>query len=175
MVSLDVNVDLQAALGRNADALDRNTKMRRRAMEQEKARVPLDVRIPASAVSPSSGDVALAFGGPDPGFYWMVRRVLVGGQQWSSAVNGSAELYVTSITTNSGSSAGIVSIRNLTDMVDQAATLPSKAYYGLHELPVQQNENLVVVIHSPSASTTYSASAQIQVFRTVPENIDFVA
>ena len=168
-MSVQAEAGLDLLLGRVASALDNHTKATRRQIEQMKATTPLDVRLQQSGTSGASGDLALVFPGPDTGFYWHVRRLIVGGSAWSSAVGGTAEVYVTALYGT------YTSIRDLADMADQAASLPNKAFYGQHELVVQPGENLVVVIHTPAATTLYKASLQAQQFRTLPEGIDFQA
>ena len=159
-VGLDVGVQLEGL--RQEIRHDR-----RRSDERAKAMEPVDVRFQQSATSAATGDLGLGFSGPDAGYYWFVRRIVVGGASWSSTVSGTAEVYVTGINQVSGMSGGYVTIRDLADQADQAATLPNRAFYGIHELPVQSGENLVIVIRVPSATTLYKASIQVQQFRTL--------
>ncbi len=162
-MSLQVDAGLELSLDAHTRALDRNTHERRRASEIAKAQTPADVRLQQSGTSGSSGDLALIFAGPDTGYYWMVRRLVVGGAAWSTAVTGTAEVYLTAI-----NSPIYPSIRDLADLADQSASLPNKAFYGDHQFVVQANENVVVVIHTPAATTLYKASLQFQQFRTLP-------
>jgi hypothetical protein len=168
----DSGIDLSASLHLAIGNLAEETKKMREAVNRARALVPADVRLNVSATSPSSGDFWMSFGGPAAGFYWVVRRLIVGGASWSSTVSGSAELYVTAGSVGAmgtSGTGGYASIRDLNDLVDQAANLPTKGYYGFHELVVGPHESLAVVIDSPSASTLYKATIGIQLYRVQAE------
>lgn len=167
-MSIEVGFGLEAALGSATAALEKNTATNRRVIDTLKAATPVDLRFNTAGTSASSGDLTLVYYGPDTGFFWHVRRIIVGGANWSSVVAGTAEVFVTALSSTSYS-------RDLADQVDQASQLPNKAFYGQHELFVQANENLLIVIHSPTATTLYKSSIQVQQFRTIPENIDYMA
>lgn len=167
---IDIDVDLTASLGRLADKLDRDYDDRRREREIQRARVPTFVRLQNSGIIPTpTVPFGLAFGGPDAGFEWVVRRIVVGGLKWSTTAAGSAEVYVTGLgtTTGSASSGGIAALTPLSDLVDQSASLPNKAFYGRDELVVKENESLVVVINTGTAAQQYVASVFAMVRRTV--------
>lgn len=170
-MSLQIEAGLDVILGRLSDALDRNTKSQRDTVRALKATGPSDVRIQQSGTSAGSGDLCLVIPGPDTGYYWHVRRLVIGGAAYSSTVAGTGEVYVTAI-----NNAAYVNIRDTADLADQLATLPNKNFYGQHEFVVQAGENVVIVIHTPTASTLYKAALQAQQFRSLPyDGVDFTA
>ena len=170
-MSLQIEAGLDVILGRLSDALDRNTKSQRDTLRALKATAPADFRVQQSGTSAGSGDLCLVIPGPDTGFFWYVRRLVIGGAAYSSTVAGTGEVYVTAI-----NNASYVNIRDTADLVDQASSLPNQAFYGQHEFMVQPGENVVVVIHSPTATTLYKVALQAQQFRTLPyDGVDFTA
>lgn len=141
-----------------------------REREQARARVPIMVRQFASGIIPTpTARVGLNMGGPDPGFYWMLRRLIIGGLTWKTVAAGTAEIYVTALGGQQGavSTGPVVAGLALSDMVDQSAALPSKAFYSDQQVMIQEQENLVVLIDTGTAGQQYVCTGQFQVFRTV--------
>lgn len=170
-IALTADAGLDVLLGKVADSLDRHSKVSRDQLRALQASAPSDVRLPFSGTSGSSGDLALVVPGPDTGYYWHVRRLIISGPAWSTTVAGTGEVYVTAV-----NNASYVNVRDAADLVDQASSVPNKAFYGMHEFVVRPGENVIVVIHSPTASTGYKGSLQIQQFRTLPyDGVDFTA
>lgn len=147
-----------------------------RRREAQRARTPFMVRQFASAVIPTpTVRTGISFGGPDPGYYWMLRRLLVGGVTWKTTAAGTAEIYVTALSAGQGQAAvgPIIAGLALSDMVDQAASLPNKAFYSDQQVMVQEQENLVVVLDTATAGQLYVATCQVQVFRTIAGGVEF--
>jgi hypothetical protein len=175
---LEVVAGLSLELGRMSDRIDADRLAEHRKREQMRARVPMDVRLTASGACPSgSPDFGLNVGGPDNGFYWMVQRLVVGGNNWDSVVAGDATIYVTALTGPLGglSTTGIAAVQPLSDVVDHSVALPNVAFYSPHQVILQANENLVVVIGEGTAGAQYVATAAIQAFRTIAIGEEFVA
>ena len=173
-MSLDANFGLDVALGHKLDriagGLDRMNGETRRQREIERARLPFPSVMKASGVCPTpTASFALNFGGPDAGFYWVIRRIIAGGLTWTTSAAGTAEVYVhgfaglTGVATSGPGS--VASTRSLSDMADQSASLPNKAFYGSEELVVQANESISVVIVGGTAGQQYVANCGIQVVR----------
>lgn len=170
-MTLDVDLDLGVKFDLLTGAVDRNTRAQRLRMEREKALAPMDVRITSSGQSPASGDFGLCIGGPDPGFYWMVRRVSISGATVGATAAGSGELYVTALGYPTGTvisgGTSVPAVRDSADLADTFATVNGLVhFYSDHQLVIQEQENLILVVHSPSASTGYRLAAQLQVIRT---------
>lgn len=169
-LDIDTGFDLNVQLGRIAQGVEKGNANARKLREIARARIPFPVRLMASGVCPSpTAPFGLNFGGPDPGFFWVVRRIVVGGLLWSTTAAGSAEVYVHgfggaqgSITSGSGTVAGV---RALSDLVDEAATLPSKGFYSNEQVIVQPTESLSVVVVTGTAGQQYVANCGIQVVR----------
>lgn len=168
-MTIDAHGSLDIQIGRVAQQLEKDAVDRRCDRETQRARVPSIVRLQNSGVIPSpTVPFGIAFGGPDAGFEWVIRRIVVGGLTWTTTAAGTAEVYVTGLGTQSGttSAGGIAAVRSLSDLVDQAASLPNKAFYGREELVIKENESLVVVINGGTAAQEYVASVGMQVVRT---------
>lgn len=115
---------------------------------------PVEAPIRASAFSDSAGDtLVLDMGGPSYERKWQVRRISVGGQTWTTSVNGKA-LVVVSSARNSNPAT--------TDVADYASSLPLPAFYSTGQLIVRHPNRLFVVILSPSASTQYVAGGSVE-------------
>jgi len=109
----------------------------------------VQVRLSGSAISDSAGDtIAIGLGGPQYGRLWQLRSLAVGGSLWTTTVAGSA-LVVISPTKNLTPA--------LTDVVDQAASLPRPALYSTGQVVVRHPNQLCVVILTPTGSTQYAA------------------
>lgn len=96
----------------------------------------------------SSGGATLAIdlGGPSYGRLWQIRRVAIGGALWTSTVAGSALIVV---------SPNQVTAPPMSDVADQAATLPNVGFYSTGQLIVRHPNHLFVVILTPTVSTVY--------------------
>jgi hypothetical protein len=175
-MSLDFSVDLSASIGQLASEVRglRADQERMRRREIKRARVPQTVRLQGSGICPTpTAPFGINFGGPDTGFFWIVRRIIVGGLTWTTSAAGTGEVYVTGLaglpgvaSSGAGTAAGI---RALADLIDQAGTLPNKAFYGNSQVPVLANESLVVVVNGGTAGQQYVASTSIQLIRTTSD------
>lgn len=166
--SIEIMAGLKAELSKSNDLHERDQKWR--ARELARSRVPSSVRQFVSATIPTpTVRVGMSFGGPDPGFYWLLRRLVIGGVNWKTAAAGTAEIYVSALGAGQGQAAvgPIVNGLGLTDMVDQAAALPDKAYYSNQQIIIQENENLIVLIDGGTAGQQYVAAAQCEIWRTI--------
>ena len=111
---------------------------------------PVQLSMRAAQVSNAAGDaIVFDLGGPSYGRLWEVRRLVIGGATWSSVVGGTALVTISS--TSSADPA-------LTDVMDQAGSLPSPAFYSSGQAVLRNPQRLIVVILSPTASTTYSTA-----------------
>jgi hypothetical protein len=169
---LHVVASLAAELGRQNDLNEkRYQEMRRR--NQLRTQVPIDYKPKANCLIPASGNpTAMGFGGPEAGFYWLVRRLVVGGLTWGTSAAGTAEVYVTA-------SESIAVLRGLTDLVDEASgatpAIPSVAFYTGHQIKLEPREKLYVVIVGGTPAQQYAGNAQIEVHRQVAAGEEFEA
>lgn len=148
----------------------------RRKRETARARTPVVARLISNvAIGAGAPRTAVSLGGPDPGYYWMVRRLIIGGVTWKTVAAGTAEIYISGLSAAQG--AGItgpmVSGLALSDLVDQAPSLPNKAFYSDQQMMLQAQENLLIVIDGGTATQTYVAAAQVQVFRTLAAETEY--
>lgn len=108
----------------------------------------VEIALRGAAQSDAAGDtLAIDLGGPPYMRLWQVRRLTVGGALWTSTVAGQALVVV---------SPNQVTSPPLSDVADQAGTLPSVAYYSTGQLIVRHPNHLVVVVLTPTVSTTYA-------------------
>jgi hypothetical protein len=142
---LKVWADVGLSLGRSAEASHKTTKQLLAALNR---RTPVDYQASASGVYPASGTLTLNLGGPDTGFFWEVKNVLVGGSDINVTAAGKAGLYKTGYT-------GATGINNA---VDYASSLPNVGWYGTHQLTMNDAEYLYLVIFAGTPGQTYAAS-----------------
>ena len=142
-VSLGALIGVRASVDGLAQEL-----ARQRRVEEEYQFGAVEVALRQSAESNSSGSsLVLSLGGPAYGRLWQIRRIVVGGAQWSDTVAGSA-LVVVSPSLNANPP--------LPDVVDQAASLPLPALYSMGQILVRNPNRLYVVVVAPTASTVYA-------------------
>jgi len=169
---IEVVASLTAALNRNAD-VNAAAMAEHRKREMMRARVPFDIRFQMSGVCPTpTARFGLNLGGPDSGFYWLVRRLVVGGLTFKTAAAGTMEAYITGLAGSQGQASfgPIVAGLALTDLVDQAAALPTVPhFYSNRQMTLQAGENFVVLIDTGTAGQTYVAAAQVEIHRTVSD------
>jgi hypothetical protein len=112
----------------------------------------VEVMLRGSCVSATTGNLIMCLDGPSYGRLWEVKRLTVGGALWTSTVGGQA---IVVLSPASGQVTPATS-----DVADQAASLPSVAYYSTRQLTVRHPNRLYVVILSPTASTQYAVGGQ---------------
>ena len=165
---LEVVAGLSVELNRMNDLAEGRAAQERRIRESERARMPSDVRFFSSGICPTpTAPFGISLSGPDNGFYWILRRLFVGGLTWATTAAGSSEIYVTGLTSALAVAdpRGIAAVSSLSDMVDQSATMPNKAFYSSRQVIIQPNENLVAVIRTGTAGQQYVVAAQVEVHR----------
>ena len=169
-VMAGVRAELSTLNSHNAQAA------KRRERDLARTRVPASVRLLGNVIIPTpTVRTGLNLGGPSAGFYWMLRRLIVGGVTWKTTAAGTGEVYVTALAGAEGGAVvgPMIAGLALSDMVDQVPSFPNKAYYSDQQVIVQENENVVVVFDTATAAQQYVATAQIQLFRTVAAGLEF--
>lgn len=162
-IGTDVAARFELALGRNAEALDKNTKA---ASLAYRTATPAPIRLIFSATVPASGLTFLASqqdSGPDMGFIWHVRSIIISGIDPSAATAGSAFVYVSAADPRTTSLATIGSL-NVGDLRDFTTSLPYKQFYGRGELPLRLNEELFIAVAGATAGTQIMAAVQAENF-----------
>lgn len=177
-VEADISVgpiELYASLGTKLDEVNANLKKMQR-LNFTRSRVPQDVRMfQSTTIGAAAPRTGISLGGPQAGFYWLVRRLIVGGVTFKTSAAGTAEVYITGLGGEAGAIVGpMISALGLTDLVDQATSLPNIAFYTNRQLIVQANENLMVVIDSGTASQVYTATCQVENHRTVSSDTNII-
>lgn len=151
-IDADLNVgdvELKAVLGLTA-SLNSLTKELKKTRDIEAAyqRGAVEVVLRGSASSDSGSDtLIIGLGGPAFGRLWEVRRLTVGGGLWTTTVAGQALVVV-------GPAHSLTP--PLSDIVDQAGTLPSVSGYSTRQIVVRHPDHLRVVFLTPTASTQYA-------------------
>ena len=140
------------------DAIDRQTEELRKTRVNLQRNTIVDASAVAAGVYPASGNLILNLGSPDAGVFWEVNHISVGGTDVNVAAAGSAGVYVSGTTLQSG---GMLSNRDYTSF------LPNSAYYGTHQFVIVDQENLLVVIFGGTAGQQYAAVAHIS---ALPDN-----
>ena len=121
------------------------------------------VDLTASAQCPTpSASFVLDLGTPSQGTFWEVRKVVVGGMDFTVDVFGSAGLYL------SGSPS--VAASGLNNAEDWSAFLPSIKHYATGALYVRASEHLFLVVVNATAGQTYVANARARVYGSTIAN-----
>lgn len=134
------------------------TKKLNATLDPTRMMQPVNFRTQGSAIANAAGVAVIQFSpaGPDQGHLWVVHSLVVGGDTWATTAAGSAELYVSAmdLRTLNGTSPP------LTDLVDQAATLPLPATYGDQQVTLRNGEDLYMRIVGGTSGQQYVASAR---------------
>lgn len=119
---------------------------------------PVNFRAQGSAIADAAGFAVIQFspGGPDQGHVWAVHNLVVGGDTWDTAADGTAEVYVSAMDLRTLGNTS----PPLTDLVDQAASLPLPATYGDHQVELRASERLYVRIVGGTNGQQYVATAR---------------
>lgn len=128
--------------------------------ELKKRLTQLQVDMPVSYVGTCptpSATFAMDLGGPNEGRWWQVRSIVIGGSDITQTPTGVGWVVVM----NSAPSANppLFATRDWTK-----AALPQVAFYGSHELIVEPQEELWVVITGGTAGVQYTANAMVEAF-----------
>ena len=130
--------------------------------EWERSRVPSYVKQVSNAIIPSSGaNTGIGLTGPRAGYFMILRRLIVGGLTWETTAAGTSDVYVTALST------GAISALTLSDMVDNSAFLPNKAYYSNQQVVILAGEHLEIVIVGGTVGQQYVATGLFEVWRTL--------
>lgn len=158
--SLETLVGLRAGMDSLVAKIDRIAKI-----EEAYQFGAVEVSLRGATVSTSDSVIApIDLGGPTYGRVWQLRRLIVGGAQWGSTVAGSALVVVSA---NQPSATPPIS-----DVVDQAETLPLPALYGTGQVIIRHPNHLYIVFLSPTASTTYGVGGAATDMPDKRERID---
>ena len=108
----------------------------------------VQVRLQGVATSDSNSDtIEIGLGGPTYGRLWQLRSLVVGGPLWTTTVAGTAL-----VTVNSARSLTPA----LTDIVDEAGSLPTLSQYSTGQVIVRHPNHIRVIILTPTASQQYA-------------------
>ncbi|MDE1881986.1 MAG: hypothetical protein KGI89_15740 [Euryarchaeota archaeon] len=146
---------LKTLVGLAASVDSMATELKRlRQIEEAYQFGPLEVPVRASATADAAGDtIVLDLGGPSFERKWQVRRISVGGLQWTTTAAGKALIVVQSSKNATPATA---------DVADYAASLPLPAFYSTGQLIVRNPNRLYVVILGPTANQAYVAGGSVE-------------
>lgn len=140
-------LDLSGKIGDLRASQREATKAAKAALRRDQ---PVDHVAVASGTAQGSS-LVLDLGGPVAGHTWLLRRLTIAGATPTTAVAGTAEIYVSAAPTPSSSA----------EWVDHASTLPDVAYYSDRQVHVLPAQHLLVVVESPTAGSLYVAAAKL--------------
>jgi hypothetical protein len=138
--------------------LETHTSEMRRLYRRLQDNTPVDYEGAVTGTAVASTPLVLDLGKPDAGTFWEVRRVYVGGTDYSVSAAGTAGLYVSS-QVPIGASPGGIAARDFTN------NLPNAAGYGTHELIVKESQHLLLVVNGGTTGQQYLASLAASVFQ----------
>ena len=127
------------------------------AARRRAERLPTHNRAFGVATANSAGACTLDLDGPQPGRYWLVRSIVVGGTGYEDAPAGSAAVYVLIVPAGAVATAGTLQMRD-----NVAGALPQVAFYGSEQMLLHAREHLIVTITSGTSGQQYVAAATIE-------------
>lgn len=149
------SVQLLAGIKASMDGMTARLDKVLAAQEDYQRHGPVRISLRRVGTANSSGSAfALDLGGPTYGRLWEVRRLVVGGATWGTTAAGTAQVVVLPTSPETTTDPA------MTDVVDEAASLPSRAFYSSGQLVVRSPQRLWVVILSPTASQSYAAGGE---------------
>jgi hypothetical protein len=151
-LSVDAALNLSLSLGRLADEMAADREQRKLDNRRRQRLMPTDRPQVASGVAATGANLFLFLSGPDLGFFWEVRNIVVGGTLITSAPAGTAYVMI-----GPGGAGSDLSLFNMRD--NAILAFPQVAYYGTRQLIVNQNQDLWVVIVGGTNGVTYSVQA----------------
>jgi hypothetical protein len=155
-LNLSVIGDLAVSLGKLTRAIERQQA----ALRLRDEATPGDYQYATSGLYPASGLLALNLGSPDQGQYWLIRRIIIGGSDITTAPNGIGWIYVQGQAPNANGANP--SVANAADMT--TGTLPQRAFYGTHQLVVDETEYLWVIVTGGTVGVQYVANVKAEVY-----------
>jgi hypothetical protein len=153
-------------LGQTADKLSRAVAQQKRIWDQLQRGTVVDGGFGAAAPYPASGVLVLPLGSPDRGTQWEIMGCSIGGTDINVAAAGSAGLYVGGVVPQSGLSAAATTGASggITNIADRTAALPNSTTYGTHQVMVNDNEWVFVVIFNGTSGQVYAANISASVY-----------
>ena len=154
--NLDIgHASFQALIGLKASVDDLAAAVKRieRIEELYQQIGPVDHQLNGSGTAPASGSLFISLGSPAPGRFWILRRLIVGGVTWVTTAAGAANVYASPSRPDGA---------GLSMMVDNASSLPNKAFYSSRQVTVHQPSHLWVEVTTPTAGQTYVATGLVE-------------
>ena len=143
-----LSIGALAELGATLDGIHQTLRQMRDTEERYQFGA-VKVQLRGGGNSDSAGDsLEIGLGGPAYGRLWQINSLTIGGNLWTSTVLGSALVVVGATKTVTPP---------LTDVVDEAGSLPNVSQYSTGQIIVRHPSHLRIVILSPSTSTSYVA------------------
>ena len=117
-----------------------------------------DLVTPAAATYPAF----ISMGGPQQGFVFELRNLVVGGLAVDTVVAGTAYVFVR----GTPPSAQMTSAQwGVTGLRDIATSLPLPAYYGRGQVTVRANQKLWIMLLNYTTSTDYVVNAEFESYQ----------
>jgi hypothetical protein len=151
-----VMASLQVGLERVVDGLARLHEQRELERIEQRNYLPIYTPIQGSGICPASGILRLNCGGPAQGRVWSVRRLVVGGAQLASTVNGTAEVYAYGGPPDLNQPM-LSELLDATILIGTPLTpLPNIGYYEPGQAVVMPPAGLWILIRNGSAGVQYT-------------------
>lgn len=144
--------DLKVTLGDVRSTVEKLAKaVNDERMDRSKKESERWIRIHGTAILDSNGFAVITFDnkGPDQGYYWYVRKLVVGGLTPTTTAAGRLDVFVSAA--NLDNTPTLAEI-GLADWQDQATALPLVGPYGDGELVLRAPEKLFVVVSGGTAT-----------------------
>jgi hypothetical protein len=153
------NIEVQ--LGSMPDKMDEAFK--RSLLNARLAETPRRMRIHGQVAADANGFGVITFDNvPSQGWFWLVRKLAIGGATPATTAAGQADVFVSSTDYRQFTTLAQCGTQ---DWLDQFASLPLANDYSSGELPVQFQEKLFVVISGGTTDQVYHVSGVIEAWQ----------
>lgn len=158
-LSLDVFAKFGLSLDRiSAQQAKTNELLARPAQQPFTFEQTKDLVMPPVATFPAF----IGLGGPQQGFIWECRNLVIAGLSVDTVVAGTAYVFVRGMTPPVGITQAQWGVTGLRDI---ATSLPLPAFYGRGQVTIRANQKLWVMLLNYTTSTDYVASAEIEQYQ----------
>lgn len=162
----DIGVQFSLAIGKNADALNRQAKAI--AALASKVATPVNVRLPlTSLVVPANGFGIIGnnqTAGPTSGYFWDIRAINICGSDPSAVLSGTAYVFISG-SYPSPAVSSIAGLMDAADWRDKASSLPAVAFYGAGQMRLRANEQLYIAVTGATSGQSIQAAITVDIYQ----------
>ena len=158
-----LNLDTFVQFGVSLDRIGRE-QARTNALLSRPAQQPFTFEHSRSLVTPAAVTFPAFIGlsGPEAGFVWELRNLVIGGLAVDTVVAGTAYVFVRGMPPSANMTTAQWGTTGLRDI---ATSLPLPAYYGRGQVTIRATQKLRIMLVNYSTSTEYVVNAEFESYQ----------